>query len=60
MIKCKAMECEINKNVYDHRVLSDWSAVNDNQTNNISCVNEQLPIDMVFNDGHRLSIVVYT
>lgn len=57
------MECEINKNIYDHRVLSDWSGVkNDfkNQTNNKSCVDVELPIDMVFNEGHRLSIVVYT
>lgn len=55
------MECEINKNVYDHRVLSDWSGVNDNQNQtNKSCVDAELPIDMVFNDGHRLSIVVYS
>lgn len=55
------MQCEINKNVYDHRVLSDWSAVNDNQNQtNISCVDVELPIDMVFNDGHRLSIAVYS
>lgn len=55
------MDCEINKNVYDHRVLSEWSKVNDNQknlSNNVSCVDE-LPIDMIFNDGHRLSMTVY-
>ncbi|KAL5284698.1 GNRHR family protein [Megaselia abdita] len=60
-MKCGAMECEINKNVLDHRALSEWSGVIDkkNQTNT-SCVSVELPIDMVFNDGHRLSIVVYT
>lgn len=38
-----------NTIVQDHRKLSEWSwARNDTG----------LPIDMVFNDGHRLSIIV--
>lgn len=40
---------EINTIIQDHRNLHDWSNIN----------NTQMPIDMVFNDGHRLSIIVY-
>lgn len=40
--------------VQDHRQKTDWSEVDNNQT-----TDGQLPIDMVFNDGHRLSITVY-
>ncbi|KAH8238949.1 hypothetical protein KR038_009713 [Drosophila bunnanda] len=39
---------------YDHRILSDWSNVN--STNGTMHLTE----DMVFNDGHRLSITVYS
>ncbi|EDW51896.1 GM13924 [Drosophila sechellia] len=38
----------------DHRDLSNWSSVND--TNGTI----HLTKDMVFNDGHRLSITVYS
>lgn len=38
---------------YDHRSLSDWSNVN--STNGTMHLSE----DMVFNNGHRLSITVY-
>lgn len=44
-----------NEVVQDHRILSEWSMAGpDNQSEPI-----QLPIDMRFNDGHRLSITVY-
>lgn len=49
---------EVNANVFDHRVLTDWSEVGINRTNG-SNAELQLSIDMVFNDGHRLSITVY-
>ncbi|XP_037911610.1 gonadotropin-releasing hormone receptor isoform X1 [Hermetia illucens] len=45
-----------NEVVQDHRILSEWSMAGpDNQSEPI-----QLPIDMRFNDGHRLSITVYS
>ncbi|KAH8298117.1 hypothetical protein KR018_007016 [Drosophila ironensis] len=42
-------------NEYDHRILSDWAniSMNNNGTTHLSK-------DMVFNDGHRLSITVYS
>lgn len=40
-----------NSTVTDHRQLRDWSEAGGNSTD--------MPLDMVFNDGHRLSIVVY-
>ncbi|XP_017770687.1 PREDICTED: gonadotropin-releasing hormone II receptor-like [Nicrophorus vespilloides] len=43
---------KINVEVEDHRNLLEWSAV--------SLDNSTLPIDMRFNDGHRLSIIVYS
>lgn len=47
-------ETEVNEKIYDHRVLSDWSNVNNN-TNGTMHYSK----DMIFNDGHRLSITVY-
>ncbi|XP_050295995.1 adipokinetic hormone/corazonin-related peptide receptor variant I [Anthonomus grandis grandis] len=41
--------------VQDHRNLLDWS-----DTTNISDPEHHLPINMKFNDGHRLSITVYS
>lgn len=42
-----------NTVVQDHRQLSDWSEAG-NETKD-----KDLPIDMTFNDGHMLSIIVY-
>lgn len=42
-----------NTIVQDHRQLSDWSEAG-NETKD-----KDLPIDMTFNDGHMLSIIVY-
>lgn len=39
--------------VQDHRQLSEWSEAG-NETKD-----KDLPIDMTFNDGHMLSIIVY-
>lgn len=41
-----------NTIVQDHRRLHEWSLANNGS-------NITLPVDMVFNDGHRLSIIVY-
>ncbi|XP_022222532.2 gonadotropin-releasing hormone receptor isoform X2 [Drosophila obscura] len=49
-----AHSSEINEVVYDHRILKDWSNVNN--TNGTM----HLSKDMIFNDGHRLSITVYS
>ncbi|XP_055305439.1 adipokinetic hormone/corazonin-related peptide receptor variant I isoform X2 [Sitodiplosis mosellana] len=38
--------------VQDHRQLTEWSKAGGNST--------EMPLDMVFNDGHLLSIVVYS
>ncbi|XP_023290915.2 adipokinetic hormone/corazonin-related peptide receptor variant I [Lucilia cuprina] len=51
----KMPESEINEKIYDHRVLTDWSNVNNN-TNGTMHYSK----DMIFNDGHRLSITVYS
>lgn len=40
-----------NSTVQDHRQLHAWSEAGSNSTG--------LPLDMKFNDGHRLSIAVY-
>lgn len=48
-------ESEINVNSLDHRTLTDWSNV-DNSTNGTMHYSK----DMIFNDGHRLSITVYS
>lgn len=45
---------EVNEVETDHRILSDWSNVNN--TNGTM----HLSKDMIFNDGHRLSITVYS
>lgn len=50
----KRIEIMPNTIVQDHRNLPNWSEVN-----NESDIRNLLPIDMVFNDGHRLSITVY-
>lgn len=50
----KMPDSEINEKIYDHRVLTDWSNVNNN-TNGTMHYSK----DMIFNDGHRLSITVY-
>ncbi|XP_013103205.1 adipokinetic hormone/corazonin-related peptide receptor variant I isoform X2 [Stomoxys calcitrans] len=47
-------EPEINEKIYDHRILTDWSSVN--KTNGTMHYSK----DMIFNDGHRLSITVYS
>ncbi|ALC38778.1 GRHR [Drosophila busckii] len=48
------VESPVNEVVMDHRVLNDWSNVNN--TNGTMHWSK----DMVFNDGHRLSITVYS
>lgn len=45
------MQTSINLDVEDHRNLKEWSLAG-NSTH--------LPIDMRFNDGHLISIVVYS
>lgn len=47
-------ETEVNEKIYDHRILTDWSNVN-NTTAGIMHYSK----DMIFNDGHRLSITIY-
>ncbi|XP_023032344.1 adipokinetic hormone/corazonin-related peptide receptor variant I isoform X1 [Drosophila willistoni] len=49
-----AQSGEVNEEIYDHRILKDWSNVN--KTNGTM----HLSKDMIFNDGHRLSITVYS
>ncbi|KAH8329495.1 hypothetical protein KR074_012030 [Drosophila pseudoananassae] len=49
-----AQSGEVNE--YDHRILSDWSHLNINNTNGTT----HLSKDMIFNNGHRLSIIVYS
>lgn len=44
-------DMEINEEVHDHRNLHAWSRITNSS---------HLPIDMRFNDGHMLSIVVYS
>lgn len=44
---------EAIENIYDHRTLTEWSEVDTAKELN-------LPNNMVFNDGHRLSIIVYS
>lgn len=39
--------------VQDHRQLTEWSQAAGNTNTN------DMPLDMTFNDGHRLSIIVY-
>lgn len=46
---------DASETVQDHRNLLDWS-----DTTNISDPEHHLPINMQFNDGHRLSITVYS
>ncbi|XP_044735225.1 gonadotropin-releasing hormone receptor isoform X2 [Chrysoperla carnea] len=43
--------------IEDHRQLPDWSIVVDS---NSQANESELPIDMRFNDGHMLSIIVYS
>ncbi|XP_055847429.1 adipokinetic hormone/corazonin-related peptide receptor variant I isoform X1 [Episyrphus balteatus] len=44
---------EAIENIYDHRTLTEWSEVD-------TAKELHLPNNMVFNDGHRLSIIVYS
>ncbi|CAH2009883.1 unnamed protein product [Acanthoscelides obtectus] len=46
---------DVAETVQDHRNLLDWSV-----TNETGGVQHHLPISMRFNDGHRLSIAVYS
>lgn len=40
-----------NSTVQDHRQLTEWSQAGSDSVS--------MPLDMTFNDGHRLSIIVY-
>lgn len=46
---------EINQEIQDHRNLLDWSQAPGENSTDI-----ELPIDMRFNEGHILSIIVYS
>nr|CAI5849087.1 unnamed protein product [Callosobruchus analis] len=46
---------DVAETVQDHRNLLDWTV-----TNETGGVQHHLPISMRFNDGHRLSIAVYS
>ncbi|XP_066249752.1 adipokinetic hormone/corazonin-related peptide receptor variant I isoform X1 [Euwallacea similis] len=47
---------DLSQKVQDHRSLSDWSdAINCREN-----FTEDMPISMVFNEGHKLSITVYS
>nr|XP_023017132.1 gonadotropin-releasing hormone II receptor [Leptinotarsa decemlineata] len=46
---------DVDEIVQDHRYLPGWS-----ETNRTGGVHHHLPINMQFNDGHRLSITVYS
>lgn len=48
-------EEEIAETVEDHRNLRDWSI-----TNETGGVLHHFPIDMRFNEGHKLSIITYS
>ncbi|CAG9821054.1 unnamed protein product [Phaedon cochleariae] len=51
----KLIHVDIDETVQDHRNLLDWS-----KTNETGGAQHHLPINMRFNDGHRLSITVYS
>lgn len=44
---------DLSKKVQDHRNLLDWSITFNNSADDV-------PINMRFNDGHKLSIIVYS
>lgn len=46
---------EFSENVEDHRFLKEWSEANESSGDQ-----EHFPIDMRFNDGHKLSIIIYS
>ncbi|CAO1382924.1 unnamed protein product [Diamesa hyperborea] len=50
----------LNTKVEDHRNLDEWSVLVGNMSTNLSLNESDYPIDMKFNDGHRLSITVYS
>ncbi|XP_017473984.1 PREDICTED: gonadotropin-releasing hormone receptor-like isoform X1 [Rhagoletis zephyria] len=54
-MKMPRTEDEVNEKIYDHRIMPDWSNVV-NETNGTMHYSK----DMIFNDGHRLSITVYS
>ncbi|XP_014102594.2 gonadotropin-releasing hormone receptor isoform X1 [Bactrocera oleae] len=54
-MKMPQTEDEVNEKIYDHRIMPDWSNVV-NETNGTMHYSK----DMIFNDGHRLSITVYS
>ncbi|XP_012161175.1 gonadotropin-releasing hormone receptor isoform X2 [Ceratitis capitata] len=54
-MKMPQNEDEVNEKIYDHRIMPDWSNVV-NETNGTMHYSK----DMIFNDGHRLSITVYS
>lgn len=45
---------EEDRKVQDHRDLLDWSIYNNNGSKS------ELPVNMRFNEGHKLSIIVYS
>ncbi|XP_060537041.1 adipokinetic hormone/corazonin-related peptide receptor variant I [Cylas formicarius] len=45
---------DVSEKVQDHRNLRDWTITNSSDPEH------HLPINMVFNDGHKLSITVYS
>lgn len=49
----------LNTKVEDHRNLDEWSVLVGNMSTNLTLNESDYPIDMQFNDGHRLSITVY-
>lgn len=49
----------LNTKVEDHRNLDEWSVLVGNMSTNLTLNESDYPIDMKFNDGHRLSITVY-
>lgn len=46
---------ELAETIEDHRILRDWSI-----TNETGGALHHFPIDMRFNDGHKLSIITYS
>lgn len=46
---------EMAETVEDHRILRDWSI-----TNETGGAQHHFPIDMRFNEGHKLSIITYS
>uniref|UniRef100_A0A182P4E4 G-protein coupled receptors family 1 profile domain-containing protein n=1 Tax=Anopheles epiroticus TaxID=199890 RepID=A0A182P4E4_9DIPT len=51
-------QIQVNQRIEDHRNLADWSTFYANDTSGEQYY--EMPIDMRFNSGHILSIMVYT